>query len=612
MMLSPPGRTSRAERGAVAILTAILAAVIFGIAALAVELTDMFSRDRAVQTTADLSAFAGAQELPNTCNAFTEALTTLNNTKNGVHTDSGSSDFAATPGQMKDGNTNNGEIEIFGATGTPITGCTSGGRVIRVTTPPRDVKFAFGSAIKGASGGQVRAVAAVELRGLDVSILPLSLPANCPSGPNYLYVDNGGVAGGPSAGSDPVYSPGGDNNGPHVASVTPNDPDLPTSIVVVADELKDDPSGAGQGVGFDFHLLMADGTTVRQPGPPPATVAGLLVAGTVAKVGGKWQATFTVTLPSGVRTTPGSWKVRALQASFSKWTPDDAVGTLVVGLPSSPGCPNPSNGDFGLLNSPRSDGGSTQQKRFRNFARGIDHGLLQVASTTPDVPCSSDGNPYADGILDDNTPARGDESCIDVKPGESASLPTDGLIDGRGGEPGRFVGTPSVTPGANPGDKCRVAGDSDLRWQSKSGKNLVDTVLSCYLAPGKSLLDVANGTVGSLTAAIADDPRFFFIPVTDTTTRPKNSVGGAQFWPIKTFRGAFATNEQVSNVADKGGNATCAGLTDCNGLLFNNGGTQLKAVQAFTFPLSALPAQVDQPGNGGDFYGGTKDFLLIK
>ena len=320
-----------------------------------------------------------------------------------------------------------------------------------------------------------------------------------------------------------------------------------------------------------------------------------------------WHATVTVLVPAGVRGTPGSWKVRALQAGgTNKWTLEPAVGTLTVGVASSPGCPVPSTGDFGLLDSPRSDGGSTQQQRFRNFARGLDHGLVAVAAPSTDAPCSADGSPYPDGILDDNTPARGDESCVDVKPGESAALPTDGLIDGRGGEPGRLEGSPPVSPGSPAGSACTVAGDPDLQWTSRSGKDLVDTVLSCYLVTGRTLTDVAAGTPDSLTADIAGDPRFFFVPVTDTSVRPPNSGSGAKFWPIKNFRGAFVTNESAV------GNATCLGSSDCNGLLFNNGGQQLKALLAFTFPLSALPSTVDQPGNGGDYYGGTKDFLLIK
>lgn len=604
---SPGRQAHRADRGATAVIVSIVAVLLFGMAALAAELTDMYSRDRAVQTTADLSALAGAQDLPDSCAAFASALTYLNDPDNGVADDTAPSTFGVTAARMRDGSRSNGEIEVLTAaqTSLPTTAgsCSRTGRFVRVTTPPRTKAFALGTAV-GAGSGEVRATAMVELRGLDVSVLPFSLPSNCPSGPNYLYVDNGGSVGGPSAGSEPDYDPDGNTNGPHVTGVVADDPRTPTSMAVAVNRLEKNPAGAGNDVSFDFHLLDADGTTTRSPAAPVPGQPATSVAGATRAGPRNWQATFQVVVPATVLAAPGSWRVRAYQASgTAKWTPDSAVGTLIVGLPSVPGCPDPSTGDFGLLSSPRSDGGSAQQQRFRNFARGLDHPLFEVTNPTVDIACASDGLPYPDGILDDNLPASRTESCVDVKPGETAALPTDGLIDGRGGEPGRLVGSPGPTSD----DDCVVDGDDDLSWTTKSGKTIVNTVLSCYLEPGASLSDVRTGTPDSLVASVADDPRFFFVPVIDTTARPRNSSGGAQFWPVKAFRGAFVTDEQ------DGGDATCLGDENCNGLVFNNGATQLKAIQAFTFPLRALPREVAQPGNGGDYYeGGTKDFLLVE
>jgi hypothetical protein len=592
------------DAGAIAVIVAILSLVLFGIGALAVELTDMYSRDRAVQTTADLAALAGSQDLPDSCAAFNTARAFLNDPGNGVRTDSGTTDFGASVAALRDGGLGNGEIEILNAGKSRVTGCSDAGRYVRVTTPPRNLDFSFGAAVGGASSGSVQATATVQLRGLDVSVLPLSLPANCPSGPNYLYVDNGGVSGGPSGGASPAYSPpGSNNNAPVIVDVNPgtiSQSSPPSSVDVTVTDLKFAPS-ASNPVVFDWHLLRANGSTARSPDPSPLSFPGRLVAGSVTAVGSNFRAVFSVPIGTTIVTTQGSWKVRAMQTGSGvtdKWTDDPGVGTLIVGLPSISSCPNPATGDFGLLDSPRSDGGSTAQKRFRNFALGLDHPLWPVASTTPDLPCVSDGNPYTDGILDDNTPPIGTESCVDVKPGLTADLPTDGLIDGHGGESGRFVGSPQVSTSGG----CRVAGDPNLRWTSRSGEDLVNTVLSCYLEPGRSLADVSAGTNDSLKQSIAQDPRFFYVPVVDTTTRPPNG-----FWPIKTFRGAFVTNERV------GGDADCLGLTDCNGLLFNNSGTKLKAIQAFTFPLGALPELVSQPGNGGEYYaGGPKDLLLTQ
>ncbi|MGH8939460.1 MAG: TadE/TadG family type IV pilus assembly protein, partial [Actinomycetes bacterium] len=103
------------DEGATAIIVGILTVVLFGLSALAVEITDMFSRDRAIQTTADLAAFAGAQDLPDTCAAFNGALTWLNDPENGVRTADGDPGFAATATQMSDGDRANGEIEVLDA-----------------------------------------------------------------------------------------------------------------------------------------------------------------------------------------------------------------------------------------------------------------------------------------------------------------------------------------------------------------------------------------------------------------------------------------------------------------------------------------------------------------
>ena len=93
---------SRDDRGAVALVVAVLALVLFGIGALAVDLGNSFTRRRAVQTTADLAALAGAQSLPNTCQAWQNAVIYLRN--NPVVDDDAadpSGGFAAVTGQVE-------------------------------------------------------------------------------------------------------------------------------------------------------------------------------------------------------------------------------------------------------------------------------------------------------------------------------------------------------------------------------------------------------------------------------------------------------------------------------------------------------------------------------
>jgi Putative Flp pilus-assembly TadE/G-like len=618
LMTSRAAGRPEADGGAVAILTAMLALVLFGFAAVAVELGDLYSRDAAVQTTADLAAFAGAQELPNACQAFNKAREYLTDDKNGVFSDTAPTTFSATVAQLSDGDDTNGEIEILDWDNKPLPDPTSApcnnrvGHRVRVTTPRRTINFPLAGGLPGApDSGTVQATAGVEVRSLDhLSVLPFSLPDSCGLGSQTIY-DLSGVSPPPSGTID--YQPNGARQGPYVTAVDPDSVQMPvfvTTINVSLSRLRADPDPPtdpppapppppAPAVQFDFHLLQADGTTLREP--PTGGVDGILESST-GPVAGRFNAVFTVALPATVATTPGDWKIRARQAApgSNRYTRDSRVGSFTVLPPVLTSC-IPSADPSGLFTSPRAGGGSSETQLANNLRLGIDHDLFPVVNTTPDTPCDADGAPYSDARLDDTSPTDG-ATCVDVHT-STVATPTDGLI-GSGAQGGRLVGTPTVTTSGN----CRVNGpdDDNLKW-TKNSRVLVDTVLSCYLSSTRSLADVKSGLAGSLTQSILNDPRFFVMPRTDTSFDPSNSSGpsgGPQYWPINDLVGAFVTNETVA-----GGDATCASSDDCNGLIFN--GSNLTKVQAFTFPLSALSAASD-PANGRAYIGGPKDTLLVE
>jgi hypothetical protein len=605
-----------ADEGAVAILTAMLALVLFGFAALAVELGDMYSRDAAVQTTADLAAFAGAQELPDPCSAFNKARTYLLSDKNGVFSDTAPTTFAGSAAAMSDGDNTNGEIEILDWDNKPIPDptslpCTRVGHRVRVTTPERTITFPLVAGLPGAPGsGTVQGTAAVEVRSLDhLSVLPFSLPSSCGLGSQTIY-DRSGIS--PPPTGNPNFQPAGNRRGPWVTLVDPPSEQLPATVPTInvsLSRLRADPGDPGPppppAVQFDFHLLQADGTTL--PGP---VVDGTWIAGSTTPdpANAAWfDATFTVPLPAVVHANPGDWKVRGIQLApgSNRYTPALRVGTFTVEPVVLTAC-IPTVDPSGLITSPRTVSSGNATDLANNLIQGIDHDLFPVADPQPDTACDADGAPpYPDGRLDVTSPTDG-ATCVDVRTNSGASA-IDGLINGSGALNGRLVlvGAQTVTTSGN----CRVTGpgDDDLKW-TKNGEVLVDTALSCYLAPGKNLTNVKNGAASSLTNAVRSDPRFFVMPRTDTTFRPSNLSGptsGPQYWPIEDLVGAFLTNETAS-----GGDATCAGTDDCNGLVFGGGG-QLDSIQAFTFPLSALSAATD-PGNGRAYIGGPKDLLLVE
>jgi hypothetical protein len=593
----------------------MLAVVLFGFGAMAVELGDLYSRDAAVQTTADLAAFAGAQGLPDACIAFNKARAYLTSDKNGVFSDTAPTTFSASVAELTDGDDSNGEIEILDWDNKPLPDptsapCSTAGHRVRVTTPSRTISFPLAGGLPGVpDSGTVQATAAVEVRSLDhLSVLPFSLPDSCGLGSQTIYAKSG-VNPPPSGTIN--YQPPGRQQGPYVTFVDPDSVQMPaflTTINVSLSRLRADPGPptgpppappppAAPAVQFDFHVLQADGTTLRVPAVDGTWVPGSTTPNVANPA---WfDATFTVPLPATVATTPGDWKIRARQRApgSNRYTRDSKVGPFTVLAPVLTSCV-PTADPSGLITSPRAAGGSATTMLVQNFKLGIDHDLFPVVDPVTDKPCDADGVPYADGRLDDAAPTDG-ATCVDVHT-NSIAAPTDGLIGS--GQPGRLVGTPTVTTSGN----CAVANDDDLQW-TKNGHALVDTALSCYLSPTRSLVNVKSGVAGSLTQAILNDPRFFVMPRTDTTFYPSNSSGpsaGPQFWPITDLVGAFLTNETVA-----GGDASCAGSDDCNGLVFN--GSSLTKVQAFTFPLSALSAATD-PANGRAYIGGPRDTLLVE
>jgi len=139
------------DRGAVAVITAIVSLVLFGVAALTVDIGRMWETRRQAQSDADLAALAGALHLrdADTTAACKVALKFLrDNTPGGNGAASGiaaDSDCTATGTADK-------QVEI-----------TNNRTRVTVTTPRRTVTFGMANAI-GFSGGHTSATATAEIR----------------------------------------------------------------------------------------------------------------------------------------------------------------------------------------------------------------------------------------------------------------------------------------------------------------------------------------------------------------------------------------------------------------------------------------------------------------
>ena len=630
-------RWPRHDSGATTVVFALVVLVLFAVAALGVELSNLYTRDRAVQTTADVAAFAGAQGLPDACEAFTQALRNLNADGNAVQDDD--SPTAATARDMSDDVLVNGEIDVLRrftpgvdvlpADHLPTASCGEAlstadpqdgpGRVVRVTTPGSTVAFAFANVFsafpgrEGISSAEVRATATVGLSGPEgASVLPVFLPSGCVTdtgGPAVLLL--GPV---PGTASPPVFAPAGGDQGPTVSVVSPEPIPAGSSstLRVRLTGLLSNPALAP--AVFDLHTGVEG--SPRVPEDPDASVPGGLLGAPVPETSedgvSRWTATYLLTIDPAVTGTSGEWFVRAKQAPPGEdvWTSDGRAGSFVVApAPSSPGaCAGSTTGDLGLLDLPGAADGAPG-RRQQAFVTGLEPAASSFDPTqlpAVDTACTPTGTPPGAVLHDD--PDQDGATCLqvlaaeDVPRADQPDLVTAGLLsDGSGGD-GRLV-APDLDP------PCARSEDGpDLQLPIPTLKvTVVSTTLSCYLAPGAdgvglhSLADVMNGVPGSLREEVFSDPRFAFVPVLGTTSRPPDGS-----WPVVQFRGAFITDETPGSAA------TCVSDTDCNGLVLDGTATRLQEVHVLTFPAAALPVSVDQPRNGTAWTAGSKDFLLLE
>jgi hypothetical protein len=270
-----------------------------------VELTDMYSRDLASQTTADLAALSGAQGLPGACEAFDRARQTLLEADNSVRDDVTPGPFSATAAELRDydpavpATLENGEIWVLrtwvdgslppypaadvvstagcdGASAATSDTTTGEARYIRVLTPTRTVSFAFASALQGGGpgSGSVQASATVGLRtpGSIGDTVPVFLPSGCVSGPQKIVTESPGRV---PSGTAPTFTPPGATgarNAPVIDSVTSSEVTGGTvqQVTVRVSNLRFDPAGAPVSpatstVVFDLHNGAGPTDTVRLP-----------------------------------------------------------------------------------------------------------------------------------------------------------------------------------------------------------------------------------------------------------------------------------------------------------------------------------------------------------
>lgn len=559
-------KNPRDERGAIAVIVTILAVVLFGLTAFAVDLGSAWFRDREAQKQVDVSAISAAALLPATSTnrgeIADEVALQLNTTSNNLR---GQAEVTGT--QLLDTDLGNGEV-LFPDENT-----------MRVVAPPAAVEFTFAQ-IGNADldSANVQREATVQLRtpipNVD-SVLPMWLTAGCMFGE---------VEGDTDTHSDPAASPAYTLNSPRknheTGTISPATTAFASTPVSVNVEITNIPAGK---TGAIIRFTFGDTQVVNYPVTFPSTTSGS-------------ARTVTVTLDAAASSTDidvtsvaGDWEVWPLLGnSGATPTPGDTYfpkmnkqGKFTVTGGGETGCDDNMRGNFGQLDSPRQDGSPLQERYAKNVALGLDHELAQFVDA-PEFECDSDGDPV--GALIDNTPNRDGNNCIYAQPGNDPNGLTNGFIDGGSGYEGRLKRNVPNTPGCS-GPTGGISG-------------INNDVLSCFLKPGYSLDDIAqdDSPLDALDKAILESPRFFYVPVVYFETREEK-----KFLAIKTFVPVFLTDETRSSTD------TSSDATSENGIQTNPAG-KIQQIKLFAFSPRALPV----PPNAETVdYDGTRGVLRL-
>lgn len=562
----------RSERGAIAIMVAVLATALFGCAALAVDLGNAWARKRAVQKQVDVSALAAGWMLPmtvaNQSSIADKVAGYLNETNNQVVGQAG-----VTGSQLLNGVTSDGEILWQHADGTA---CSDNCLQMRVIAPTARVDFGFANVL-GTSHADVQRDATVrvvsELPPMDKT-LPFWLPTGCGYGPTEADTTQN------SSTATVTASPTATTSTSTVR-FSPDPSDVGTQALVGASVTEVGYMGATTVSGYSVSGLNGAGVKkVTLRAYPPTGTAYVDFAA---------QTTNNGTLPSfqvsqaDLTKIPGDWWIWALVRSGN--TDYYSTNHLIIRVTGGPGptatatptvadtgisvgCVGQDRGNFGQLDSPRYEGGAKQTRFGRNIAKGIDHVLAPYVfadGETERKQCDEPGYVLPGAQLDDMS--RNGNNCIVGDTGNDGPTTYDGLVTGLGdGTPGRL----EVVHGHT---SC-----SDRSDEVMDGHMINNDVLSCFLRNGATLADISASSgvsTAMLDPAVMDSPRFVWLPVVYAYDRAQKS-----FQPIRTFVPGFITDETQTT-----------GATSANGLEID--GNSVKVLHVFTFNRDALPPLED-------------------
>jgi hypothetical protein len=570
------GVSRHPEKGAVAVVVAISATMIFALCALGVDLGAAYARKRDIQTQADLAALAAAAYLP--YSPATQAQ--IADTANGYVTNNEVLGQKSSDWNFTDADKMNGYIEFVGTD------------KLRLVSPKSRVNFALAPAAGLPSGMDVSASAAAEIKSPGVA-LPFFISLSCASGLQTILDQTSGKT--IDSAYVPTLSPEGAlNHNYDVDALDVTSVPLyaaPTSLTVT---FKTSITGDIDKVGF----------TSEAEGVLPARHEEALVTGASG-------GSAVVDVPPAVLAGGEAvWWVRLHKASGG-WTRAEGAKHFVVGdgvsVPTG-SCASKNEGNFGSLKLPRDDV-TAGQELTENLALGIQHDLDAFPPpATGSYPLACAGQPHAVQPADPPSDSV-DPNCLDTDTGaDLKNKATEAFIKGTAsGSPARLDGDDHPTA-----TDCDPSGGASERTVETTGNPssfvINDDVLSCFITDGAVTVGEVSsatysGPAGVISPTIFSSPRFFWLPVLATDP----SSGGSGTYAVVTMRPAFITGQSEDATLT----SPLPALNPENGIVMANKSISKVTVRVIN-PI-ALPATTVVDGPVIDYVGtGTRIIRLVE
>lgn len=563
-------RRRRDEKGVIAVVFAIMALVIFGFAAIAVDLGNAYQRKREVQSQADLSALSAADQLQVGQSQAVAAVAKYLKYNQKV-----GQDLSTIASQLQNGDRSDGEVEF------PEQ------YKMTVFTPGAEVDFGLAQVLDPSFDSMdVTASATVAMGSAGAtSAMPfysVSGPLNCDYGLHRL--------------TDPANGQLRDASNP-VPVLQP--PATDPAVTSNAELTSANPAQFAVGSSGSFitltgvRLAAVDRVAfLRKPTETPNVFESVVAVNT------NNNAVSAVPVPTEVTSTAGVWWIRVYKSSGNiGWSPVSQALPIRIGDATVEStCPGSNSGNFGSLKMPRTDSNNSTSDGWlpNNIAGGLQAPLSISIHEEAVAPwtCAPGGTGVRYSTTTGTPVLVARTNCLETDTGLTALGATNGLIKGTTLFPnGRLAGK-ATSSGVLGGRSCGPGGTSASR--NVLSRNINNDTLSCYMTnPNMSVGTIATASYAGgavLDPAIYSSPRFCYVPVVEVDP----ASGGSQKYSVTDVRPCFITGESASSTwnAQQFADGTDNGVTITN--------DRVTTIRVVFFHNAALP----NSGPVGDYFGG--------